>query len=236
MAHGFTQNSRCWGPFDQILAARFAVRLVDLPGHGRSLHDDADLTRAGELLAAAGGAGVYVGYSMGGRTALHTSLAAPHTVEGLVLIGATAGLETDEERKRRRSADAALVTRLQAQGLTEFLDQWLAQPLFATLSPAQAHLAARLSNRPEGLAASLISAGTGAMDPVWDRLATIGAPTLVIAGAEDEKFSLLGQRLADEIPHARFAEVADAGHSVHLERPLACAELVTEFIAELDGY
>ncbi len=235
LAHGFTQNTKCWGPFDQILASRFTIRAVDLPGHGRSQHDDADLYEAGSLLAEAGGQGVYVGYSMGGRTALHTALVAPWAVEALVLIGATAGLETDDERKKRRALDAVTATRIHTEGMTTFLERWLAQPLFATLPASQAHIEARLTNRPEGLAASLVSAGTGAMDPLWDRLAQVGAPALVIAGEEDEKFSLLGQRLADEMPNARFVAVPDAGHCVHLERPLACAELVGDFVKGLDA-
>ena len=105
LAHGFTQNANCWGRFAQLLAERSPVRAVDMAGHGQSGHDDADLPASGQLLVAAGGPGIYIGYSMGGRVALHAALAHPELVEGLVLTGAPAGLDDPADRKKRRAAD-----------------------------------------------------------------------------------------------------------------------------------
>ena len=39
---------------------------------------------------------MWVGYSMGGRTALHVALAHPDLVEALVLISTTAGIEDND--------------------------------------------------------------------------------------------------------------------------------------------
>ena len=170
LAHGFTQNARCWGPFAEHLAVDHDLTLVDAPGHGRSGHDEADLWTAARLLTEVGGPGVYVGYSMGGRTALHAALAHPEVVRGLVLIGATPGLPGEDERAQRRRADDELASRLLDIGLPAFLDRWLSQPLFAGLDAEAAALPARLTNRPDGLAASLRRCGTGNQEPLWDRL------------------------------------------------------------------
>ena len=47
-------------------------------------------------------------------------------------------------------------------------------------------------------------------------------PVLVIAGADDKKFSAEAERLASSIgPNATMALVPDAGHAAHLEQPEA---------------
>ena len=60
------------------------------------------------------------GYSMGGRLALHVALAAPERIGRLVLVSATAGIEDEADRARRRAADerlAAEIERMPTRGL-----------------------------------------------------------------------------------------------------------------------
>src|SRR6266511_2899156 len=84
---------------------------------------------------------------------------------------------------------------LERVGLERFLDHWLAQPLFTTLPPERAGRAGRLANTTQGLAASLRLHGTGAQEPLWDRLATLRPPTLLITGARDQKFAGIAERM-----------------------------------------
>ena len=232
LLHGFTQNGDCWGRFADELARRHRLTIIDAPGHGRSGHDQADLSAAADLAVEAGGPGIYLGYSMGGRVALHAALSHPTVVEGLVLIGATPGLRTEDERAARRRADHDLADRLLAIGLPAFLDQWLALPLFAGLDDEASAREARATNRPEGLAASLRHCGTGTQEPLWDRLASISVPTLAVVGDQDEKFSAIAAEMVDAIGADR-AEVLElpGTHAVHLERPAACAAAVARAVA-----
>ncbi|MTA77686.1 MAG: alpha/beta fold hydrolase, partial [Actinobacteria bacterium] len=87
MLHGFTQTSDCWGPIAADLSADHELVLIDAPGHGGSRDAPADLDESARFSGAAGGRGTYLGYSMGGRTALHLALARPDLVERLILIG-----------------------------------------------------------------------------------------------------------------------------------------------------
>ena len=236
LVHGFTQTLVSWAPVAADLAADHEVVRVDAPGHGGSADLHVDLAAGAELLGAAGGRATYVGYSMGGRLALRLAIDRPDLVERLVLLGATAGIDDPDERTARRAADHALAARIEADGVDAFLDRWLAQPLFADLSPTPEDLAARRTNSTAGLASSLRLAGTGTMDPPWwDDLARIDAPTLVLAGEHDAKFSAVGHRLVAAIgtgagagrrPLARFAPVAGAGHASHLQRPGVVASLI----------
>lgn len=235
LAHGFTQNRRCWGPFGDQLAAGHELVLVDMPGHGNTdpNHDSADLPTSAELLVESGGEATYVGYSMGGRVALHAALQHPAAVQGLVLIGATAGIDDAPDRRDRRLADDALADELIEIGLDAFLDRWLAGPLFASLTDAAACRDARRSNRVDGLAASLRRCGTGTQEPLWDRLSTITAPVLVLAGANDAKFTELGGRLVDALPNAQLQTIV-GNHAVQLEAPTSTASAVRSFVSTLN--
>lgn len=235
LCHGFTQNRSCWGPFADDLERDHEVVLIDAPGHGESGHDGADLDASAALLGDVGGQAIYIGYSMGGRMALHLALDRPDLVEGLVLIGATAGLDSEAERQQRQSADEALAARLLDEGLEAFIDSWLAGPLFADLPPDVAARSARLLNRPEGLASSLRSVGTGRQRSLWSLLGILQMPVLALAGRSDAKFSALAQRLVDSIGPAASVEIIDGSHAVHLASPEASAAAVRRLVQRVDA-
>ena len=231
--HGFTQTRRCWGPVADDLASDHEVVRVDAPGHGRSSDVAAGLRTGARLIADEGGAATYLGYSMGGRYCLHLALGRPELVRGLVLVGATAGIDDPAERAERRRIDEAMAARLEREGLGPFLDAWLAQPLFAGLPPAAQCRDARLENTVDGLAGSLRIAGTGAQDPLWDRLGRLTMPVLVVAGERDEKFAALGERLVASIGgSATLALVPGTGHAAHLEDPAGFLGVVRPWLAE----
>jgi 2-succinyl-6-hydroxy-2,4-cyclohexadiene-1-carboxylate synthase len=227
LVHGFAQTGRCFGPLpDALESVGFSVVAPDLPGHGDSGVPAGDLAAtAGYLLEGRAGSrpATYLGYSFGGRVCLRLAVDRPEAVRRLVLVSATAGIEDDAERAARREADERLAAEVEEGGLDAFLDRWLALPLFAGLSEAAQYRDERRRNTARGLAGSLRRAGTGAQEPLWDRLGSLcGLPVLVVTGARDRKFTALGDRLAAAIgPSARRLQVADAGHTVHLERPEA---------------
>ncbi len=236
LLHGFTQTGASWAPVVAELQGRFPIILPDAPGHGGSSQVRTDLWGTADLLVATvGRPALWVGYSMGGRMALHVALAHPDQVEGLVLISTTGGIDAPEERDARRAADDALAARIQAGGTEAFLDFWLAQPLFSTLPPGSAGREARLANTPDGLASSLRLAGTGTQEPLWDRLArfrTRPMPVLLVAGALDSKYRDQAERMATSIgPSARVLIVPDAGHACHLEQPQVVSAAISALAA-----
>jgi 2-succinyl-6-hydroxy-2,4-cyclohexadiene-1-carboxylate synthase len=192
--------------------------------------DRTGIATAGAELAALGGPGTWVGYSMGARFALHAAIAPGTRVERLVLIGATAGLADSGERAARIADDEDRATALEADGLDVFLACWLAAPLFATLPPDPDGLAHRRRNTVAGLAHSLRTAGTGAQESLWQGLDAIEIPVLCLAGELDAKFTLLGKQLAAALPRGTFAAVPGAGHAAHTERPHEVADLIAAWL------
>jgi 2-succinyl-6-hydroxy-2,4-cyclohexadiene-1-carboxylate synthase len=236
LLHGFGQTCRCWGSVAAALAAHHEVVRLDLPGHGDSADITADLAATGRLAAEAGGPAVYVGYSMGARMALHVATEAPAAVRGLVLVGGTPGIEEATARADRREQDHALAALIRGKGVDWFVDWWLAQPMFAGLSPATRFEHERRRNTAEGLARSLELAGTGSQRPLWSSLPGIDVPVLVMAGENDERYAAIARRTAAAIgPNARVALVPEAGHSAHLEQPARILEAVEPWLAEATG-
>lgn len=231
LVHGFTQTRASWpDPLVESLGEHFAVHAVDAPGHGTASAVHADLRAAAQTLATMGPAH-FVGYSMGGRIALHIAVHHPEAVDRLVLIGATAGIEDADERAQRRAADEQLATDIERDGVEPFLERWLGNPLFATLPREAAGIDDRLSNTATGLAASLRLCGTGTQEPLWESLGTIEAPVLFVTGSLDEKFTAIAQRMAAAWGGPATVHVVDgAGHAVHLERPHEVALIVGDFL------
>jgi 2-succinyl-6-hydroxy-2,4-cyclohexadiene-1-carboxylate synthase len=231
LLHGFTQTGRSWQPVMHALAARYRAIAPDLPGHG-AFADRRPVSFAAtdaylRVLAGSGRA-TLVGYSMGGRIALHAALGLGDHVERLVLVGASPGIADPAERAARAAEDAALAARIEADGVEVFVREWGAQPLFASMprGVADAANADRLRNTASGLAAALRGLGTGVMPPLWDRLGTLAMPVDLVVGAGDDKFRTIAAQMAERIPQAHVHVVENTGHAVHLEAPQAIVALL----------
>ena len=239
LAHGFTQTGRLWGPLGDALARRHEVVRVDLPGHAGSSEVAADLPRAADLLVRAGGDAPepfdLLGYSLGARIALHAALAHPGRVRRLVLVGATAGIEDPEARRRRRARDVALADALEARAETSKASSAVGWPPRCSPGCADAGLEERLRNTAAGLASSLRLAGTGTQVPLWGRLGEITQPVLVLVGADDARFVAAGARLAASLGDGVFSLVPGAGHAAHLAQPRLTDRLVETFLGDAAG-
>lgn len=221
LVHGFTQTAGSWGAVGSALAPLHRLVGIDAPGHGGSGDIRADLESGADLMAeAAPEPAAWMGYSMGGRYCLHVALQRPDTVTRLVLVSATGGIDSPEERGQRRAGDDALARRIESDGVEPFLRDWLAQPLFAGLAPDGAEMDSRLGNTPAGLASSLRLAGAGTQNPLWERVAALEMPVLIVAGEHDTKYVALGERLLGAIgANAGMSVIPGAGHACHLEKP-----------------
>ncbi len=248
LLHGFTGSAANWQPHLAVFEKRFQTIAIDLLGHGGS-DSPADPARyrmercVEDLISVFNHLGLerasLLGYSLGGRVALHMAAAHPDRVRALVLESASPGLADPTERATRVASDEALADFIEREGLGAFVDRWEQLPLFASQARLPASIRAelraqRLQNNPRGLANSLRGLGTGAQTPLWDRLPGLRMPTLLIAGELDQKFTAIARSMASALPNARLALVPEAGHTVHLEQPEIFDRLVLEFMVSGD--
>jgi 2-succinyl-6-hydroxy-2,4-cyclohexadiene-1-carboxylate synthase len=244
LLHGFTQGPGSWDEVVAALDPAYEIVRVTLPGHGPAGGASAQTRLPFEAAAGAVADAVaqvagpdpatWLGYSLGGRLALRVALDRPDLVDSLALLGATAGIEEADARAARVEIDARLAAGLERKGVEQFIDGWLAQALFSRLSRSAAGVEERRSGTVDGLASALRLLGTGAQEPVWNRLGEIKVPVLLMAGEHDSKFSAVAFRLAAGIgDNAALSFVPGAGHAAHLERPESVATILSRFLSGL---
>ncbi len=250
LLHGFTGSRTSWYDVVRALEREFTTLSVDLIGHGWSGSPSSveryEMPRAvDDLLAMVKKSGferaIWVGYSLGGRTALQLAVQHPEAVSALALEGASPGLATEQERADRVAADELLARKLETEGLEAFIDYWQSIPLWdsqkMTLSEPQriALRQQRLAQRATGLANSLRGMGTGSQTWVGDRLGELKMPVLLTAGRLDTKFSAIAGDMGRAIPDARIEIIEDAGHCAHLEQPAAFNAALLDFLRGIRG-
>jgi 2-succinyl-6-hydroxy-2,4-cyclohexadiene-1-carboxylate synthase len=228
--HGFTHTGASWDPVVAALGERYRAVAPDIRGHGSSSELEPVTLAAvlGDLAGLAPERFTLVGYSMGGRIALHFALAAGARVERLVLIGASPGLSDPDARRARRAADEQLAAEIERSSIEAFAERWAQTPVLAGQPPevlAAVH-ADRLRNQPFGLARTLRGLGTGALSSLWDRLGGVGMPVALVVGERDEKFRAIAAEMAVALPDAEIVKVPGAGHAVHLEAPGVVAAVI----------
>jgi 2-succinyl-6-hydroxy-2,4-cyclohexadiene-1-carboxylate synthase len=232
LLHGFTHTGASWDPVVAALAESYRALAPDIRGHGAASRRKPVTLEAvlADLAVQAPERFTLVGYSMGGRIALHAALAPALAgrVEQLVLIGASPGIAAPAERAERRAADDRLADEVEHMSIEEFARRWAQTPVLAGQPPAVAAAvhADRLRNRPAGLAGALRGLGTGALESLWDRLSEVQAQTTLIAGERDGKFRAIASDMARALPTADVAVIPGAGHAVHLEAPQPVADLI----------
>ena len=230
LLHGFTHSGASWGRVVTALGERYRPLAPDIRGHASAQARTPVSLEAviGDVAALAGPSFDLVGYSMGGRIALHVVFALPDRVRRLVLIGASPGLADPAQRAERAAADERLATEIEASSIEAFAQRWALTPVLAGLADdvaADIH-AQRLRSTPAGLARALRGLGTGALPSLWGRLGELTLPLTLIVGERDEKFRAIAGRMAAQLPQARLELVPGAGHAVHLEAPERVAQLI----------
>lgn len=214
---------------------------LDLPGHGT--HDEGlgqgftldDAIAVVDEATATIGQYDLIGYSMGGRIALHVALARSHRVRRLVLESASPGLSSYRERAERREADEQLASMIEREGIVHFVNWWETIPVLASQRELPVEVSdrvrrLRIENDAAALACSLRGLGTGALPSLWDRLESVACPTLLMVGATDTKFVRVAEEMATSIPDASLAKFQGVGHAVHLEAPNMWLRSVVPFL------
>src|SRR5262245_15631015 len=245
LVHGFTGAKEDFGDFLVPLADRgWHVVAPDLRGHGASDKPGDESAYAlpifaGDVLALADALGwtrfTLLGHSMGGMIAQHMLLAAPDRIEALILMDTAHG-------PLEGLVDPATIGRAIDFVRANGIEAWkAAQDANPTLrSPADERVRAERPGYIEFgdrklLAASpaMVASVLGQFATVDDRLELLAAhttPTLVIVGEQDAPFIGPSQRMADVMPGASLAVIADGGHSPQFEAPEVWWEALGGFL------
>ncbi|MFL5841542.1 MAG: alpha/beta fold hydrolase [Thermoleophilaceae bacterium] len=229
---GFMQHADAWAPVAAAVGERYPSKAVDF---ATWTFED----RLAEIREAASIGDVLVGYSMGGRLALHAALRDPERYAGLALVGVSPGIEDAGEWRRRGRADEELAAWIESHPIEEVVARWEQNLVFESQSPAlvEAQRPGRLAHSPADLALLLRTAGQGALAPAWDRLGELRTPVLALAGDNDSTYWEAAQRMRASVEarggRIEAVGIPGAGHAAHLEQPEAVRDALIEWLTRL---
>jgi 3-oxoadipate enol-lactonase len=243
LLHGLGGSRIAWEPQLAGLASRRRAVAWDMPGYGASAPAgalDRPLTLAAladavaRLLDALEADRAHiVGLSMGGMVAQHAALAHPDRVRSLSLLstGPAFGLDGTRADDWRAARLAPLdAGREPADFAAEVIRAISGPGITPEAVAGQAAAMARISSSALRRAIDCL-----VTHDTRSRLAEIQAPTLILTGQLDRETPVrYGRALADGVPGARFAEVANAGHLVHVEAPEAVNALLVEHLSSVE--
>lgn len=218
-----------WAEWPAAFAAAFAARFGDV-----------------------GARHVLLGYSLGGRLAMHllgcTTDAALGAClpawDAAVFVSAHPGSGDAGERRQRLESDAEWARRLRTEPWSQIVQAWNAQPVLASsssLPPSRSSAMVDPGAARRRLLADLLNAfSLGGQDDLGEKLARLGdrfprpPRILLVAGARDRKYVYLMRELQSRLAWAGYWQSETAGHRVPWDDPVGFAARMTEFLGR-DG-
>lgn len=243
LLHGIGNYGRYWDFFADAVAGRLHLVAPDARGHGESAKPDDGYAPAhfvndaiAVMDAMAMARPLVVGHSMGGFHATALTIAHPERVRALVLVDVGPHVEREGGSRARRLSldrpdrfadDAAALAYLHetSPGYSDAVYANRMRWVFAR--DASGGLVWRSS---KGALARILDSRDGG-GSVWERLADIRCPVLIVRGTRSRSFSeRTAREMLTTLRDARLLEL-DAAHNVALDRPTELADAVVRFAA-----
>ncbi|MEI8366577.1 MAG: alpha/beta fold hydrolase [Parachlamydiaceae bacterium] len=221
--HGFLGRPKDW----EILS--------EIPYHAVDLFHDYPIVPLREWAEAftAPSKRVLLGYSLGGRLALHALIRHPADWDAAIFVSTHPGLYSKEERQKRLEADYRWAERFENDSWDSLMDAWNAQSVFCNSLEGSAHLLERCESdyqRPL-LASALRNWSLGTQEDLRERLSELEIPILWMVGENDTKYRELALNIRLKHPLSRIVLVANSGHRIPWEQPQFFLSTVKQFSA-----
>jgi len=167
---------------------------------------------------------ILLGYSLGGRLALHAILSTPSFWEAAIIVSAHPGLLSESERKTRLLADETWANRFLSEDWDPLLNAWNQQSVLKTSVPLKRN--EKDYDRKE-LAQMLRTWSLGKQRDLREEISRLSIPVLWITGERDLSYNALSLTVFLNHPLSRHETILHSGHRVPWDAPTAFKEKVT---------
>ena len=169
-----------------------------------------------------------LGYSLGGRLALHACVRRPDLWKAVVVAGADPGLESEEDKRFQLDRDRNWAERLKRKPLEKLVDEWDAQSVFCGIENQAPRNLGEMD--PDTLSQQFEVFSKGLQQNLVPKLAELKRlPVLFVSGEKDQKYQVIGEKLAKLSSVVTAQVVADAGHRVPWENPESFVQVLIDF-------
>lgn len=232
--HGAVGQAGDWDEFSQTMAAKGRpCRAVELwrflECEGMTLTEWAAAFNA-EVQAAGEEENFLVGYSMGGRLALHALLDSTELWQKAVIVSAHPGLSREDEKLERMASDAEWAGLALTSDWSQFLRQWDGQKILQGGEAKSPDPRMKLVNRRRAIARSFMEWSLGKQANLPERFEEIACPVLWVTGERDKKFTDLAKWAVPALSQGQHRQVI-AGHRLPWEVAEQFQDIVDEFLS-----
>lgn len=170
-----------------------------------------------------------VGYSLGGRLALHALLDQPGLWKGTSLISTHPGLQEEGERATRIVNDGIWAMRMLTMKWDDLMHKWNEQPVFAYSK----HFDRKEEDFERDVLADVLTHWSlGQQENLREKISQLELPIQWIVGKNDSKFMDLSKTIDLKHPKSQILAVEDAGHRVPWDNPSRFISILKTLISE----
>jgi 2-succinyl-6-hydroxy-2,4-cyclohexadiene-1-carboxylate synthase len=230
--HGNFQTAKVWHPLEERMKAGFSdLEMIteDLCAKQFQSFDDWTEDFCGRVDAHANGEkSILLGYSLGGRLALHACLSRPDLWKSAIVVGADPGLESEEEKKLQLDKDRNWAERLKREPLEKLVDEWDAQSVFCGIGNQAPRNLGEMD--PDRLSHQFEVFSKGIQRNLAPKLAELKRPPILfVSGEKDHKYQKIGEKLAKSSSVVKAQVVPDGGHRVPWENTESFVQVLIDF-------
>lgn len=171
---------------------------------------------------------ILMGYSLGGRLALHALINQPQLWQAAIIVSAHPGLMDPQERRKRRERDQIWAKRFENEDWTDLMQAWDAQEAFAYDSFSFHRK--EIDYQRHQLVNALVQGSLGRQEDLRRQIEALSIPILWITGGNDNRYCQVAQTLTFAHPFSCWRQIEQAGHRVPWSQPLMFSEIVGEFL------
>ena len=230
--HGNFQTPSVWKPLGENLKDR-NVNLDAIPVNLENYSFDGfdrwvdDFCNSVETLAGREKS-FLLGYSLGGRLALHACLSRPDLWETAIVVGADPGLESEEEKRLQLDRDRNWAERLKREPLEKLVDEWDAQSVFCGIGNQAPRNLGEMD--PDRLSQQFEFFSKGLQQNLAPKLAELKRPPILfLSGDKDYKYQKIGEKLTKSSSVVKVQVIPDVGHRVPWEDPESFVQVLIDF-------
>jgi 2-succinyl-6-hydroxy-2,4-cyclohexadiene-1-carboxylate synthase len=231
--HGNLQTKQVWEPLVggfESLGADVSLACEDLhEGQSLGFEQWAEDFCQRVQLDSQGEKKFLLGYSLGGRLALHACLAKPDLWSGVIVVSGDPGSDGPGQKKLQLEKDKEWAERFRSEPMKSLLAEWDDLPVFCSIPNSVPRNSEELDAEKTARLFEVFSKGR--QRDLLPELSKVQAPpVLYLTGEKDEKYCELGEQLASSCPIVRHRIVPQAGHRVPWENPDSFVEAVLGFM------
>lgn len=171
---------------------------------------------------------ILMGYSLGGRLALHAMIQEPALWKAGIIISANPGLSSEIEKEKRVENDLAWAKRFQQEDWNTLMNSWENQNVF------KGSVSLKRNEKDydrKKLANWLINYSLGKQKNLLSMIRELPMPILWMAGECDRGFCDIAKSVELKNPHSNVRIMPGAGHRLPWDQPTQFTDILRRFVA-----